>query len=416
MKIAVPFMLGLLLPLCAAAAPQLAQYGVTVNAGASVYPGNVLYSDCMNPNPDATGNVFLINQNGASVKQWHSTGNMMEWQAKPIGTDGSILTWRYASSTGNCENGTGKVWLTKIAGNDVATKIYNDPTCALNHDFEVLQDGTFLVLCRKFITDTTVSTKPFYDDLIRRVDGSGHVLWEWSTDAHYAQLGLSTAARHIIMAGQTVYPVFNPGDPPSSDVFHTNSIQFIPPNASAASNAAFTPGNILVDQRNTNLIFAIDYNTGNVVWQVGNISVGQHAVKMIGSNLPGDGHLLIFNNGSWGGYPAVVGFSSSVIEYDPIGAKVTWSYSAPYPAGKGFFSPYRGNAQRLPNGNTFIDDSVWGRIFEVDVNGNVVWEYVPVIGTNKQAANRSIYRAYKVELCWPGCFAESTTSDGAWTW
>jgi hypothetical protein len=39
-------------------------------------------------------------------------------------------------------------------------------------------------------------------------------------------------------------------------------------------------------------------------------------------------------------------------------------------------SPRMGNAQRLPNGNTLITESSFGRIFEVTKNGKIVSEYV----------------------------------------
>lgn len=398
------------------AAPQLAKWGVTVNAGSSVYPGNVIFSDCKNPNVDAIGRVQLVSQTGTVLHTWKNTGYMFRWLAKPVGTDGTILTYRYASTTNDCQNGTGNVNVQRAAYNSTSTKVYSDAACAVNHDFEVIPDGTYLILCRKLITDTNVSSQPFYDDIIRRVDGSGNVLWEWSTAAHYDQLGISTEGKAIIAAGQMIYPPQSPTEPTSSDVFHTNNIQFIPNNVTAATIPAFTAGNIMVDQRNTNLIFIIDYASGDIVWQVGGISIGQHTARVIPAGYPGDGHILMLNNGSWGGYPALVGFKSSVQEYDPILNGVVWSYSAAYPAGQGFYTPYMGSTQRLPNGNTFVDEAQWGRIFELDPAGNIVWEYVPKIGgVNGQAPDREIYRAYKVEACWPGCDPESGTG-GQWTW
>ena len=43
---------------------------------------------------------------------------------------------------------------------------------------------------------------------------------------------------------------------------------------------------------------------------------------------------------------------------------------------KVFFSPYMGIIQRLWNGNTFICESAFGRLFEVTSEGEIVWEYV----------------------------------------
>jgi hypothetical protein len=41
-----------------------------------------------------------------------------------------------------------------------------------------------------------------------------------------------------------------------------------------------------------------------------------------------------------------------------------------------FFTPRMGNAQRLPNGNTLINEACFGRFFEVTPQGETVWEYV----------------------------------------
>jgi hypothetical protein len=40
-----------------------------------------------------------------------------------------------------------------------------------------------------------------------------------------------------------------------------------------------------------------------------------------------------------------------------------------------FFAAIVSSAQRLPNGNTLMVDGPHGRIVEVDVRGDVVWEY-----------------------------------------
>ena len=49
---------------------------------------------------------------------------------------------------------------------------------------------------------------------------------------------------------------------------------------------------------------------------------------------------------------------------------------------------------RLPNGNTLICSGVKGRLFEVDVAGTIVWEYMSPFG------NRTVYRAYRVDYSW----------------
>src|SRR5262249_21862037 len=102
--------------------------------------------------------------------------------------------------------------------------------------------------------------------------------------------------------------------------------------------------------------------------------------------LPGEGHLLVFNNGN--GRPG--GNYSSVDELAlPVDAqgryarkpgaaygpdKPVWSYSAPKK--DDFYSSFISGTQRLPNGNTLICSGANGTIFEVTPSKEVVWKYV----------------------------------------
>jgi hypothetical protein len=49
-----------------------------------------------------------------------------------------------------------------------------------------------------------------------------------------------------------------------------------------------------------------------------------------------------------------------------------------------FYSPIMGKHQWLPNGNLLITEGANGRAFEIDPNGNIVWEYVNMVN-NKYA-------------------------------
>jgi hypothetical protein len=113
---------------------------------------------------------------------------------------------------------------------------------------------------------------------------------------------------------------------------------------------------------------------------------GQHSAYWIPEDYPGEGHLLVFNNGmgrtdanyssvdelilpvnAKGEYTYQPGFA-----YAP--KKPAWSYSAP---GKSdFYSMIVSGAQRLPNGNTLICSGVDGTLFEVTPHKEMVWTYV----------------------------------------
>jgi len=148
---------------------------------------------------------------------------------------------------------------------------------------------------------------------------------------------------------------------------------------------------VLVSFRNTSTVINVDRKSGKIVWRLGAPPLsGQHAP----TPLP-NGNILIFDNG-----PHRLDESlnfSRVIEVEPATKKIVWKYQEPVVTG--FFSPRISNAQRLPNGNTLINEGVFGRFFEVTTEGEVVWEYVnPHFGPpNAPAAKQqnSTFRAYR---------------------
>jgi len=52
---------------------------------------------------------------------------------------------------------------------------------------------------------------------------------------------------------------------------------------------------------------------------------------------------------------------------------VAWLYASKDPAS--FWSRHISGITRLPNGNTIVTAATWGQIFEVTMDGEVVWEY-----------------------------------------
>ncbi|MBN2292302.1 MAG: aryl-sulfate sulfotransferase [Pirellulales bacterium] len=111
----------------------------------------------------------------------------------------------------------------------------------------------------------------------------------------------------------------------------------------------------------------------------------QHCANWIPKGLPGEGHMLVFNNGNRrpdGSYSSV---DEVVLPIDKDGhylreeylafgpEKAVWSYSEPKQGS--FFSMNISGAQRLPNGNTFICSGAAGVLFEVTPEKEVVWKY-----------------------------------------
>jgi hypothetical protein len=118
---------------------------------------------------------------------------------------------------------------------------------------------------------------------------------------------------------------------------------------------------------------------------------GQHNTHWIPTGCPGEGHLLVFNNGSrrtGGAYSSVDELALPVGPdgryAHPVGTAFgplapVWTYSAPKRSE--FYAEFISGANRLPNGNTLICSGPTGTIFEVTPDKEVVWKYVnPVRG------------------------------------
>jgi hypothetical protein len=114
-----------------------------------------------------------------------------------------------------------------------------------------------------------------------------------------------------------------------------------------------------------------------------------------------NGHILLFDNcGNQG-----PGGFSRVLEIDPQSGGTVWSYRGT--TNDILQSGKRSGQQRLPNGNTLITESDAGRLLEVTVRGDVVWEFVnpvragknhqliPIISTGERIAPESLAPSFR---------------------
>jgi hypothetical protein len=287
---------------------------------------------------------------------------------------------------------------------NVVWEFYHPDYSLLHHDQRKLPNGNYLGLAYRLRDVPSIAPFPVKDDIIFEVTPEGQVVWEWSTVDHFDQLGFDEAARSI-MGDPDAFPY----NEKVGDLFHTNSIQPLPENKFFdRGKDRFRPGNILVSQRNTNIIFIIDRETGDVVWKMGprdGFTIGQHDPNMIEKGLKGAGNILVFDNGGRGGYPPErYRPYTRVVEINPVKREIVWEYDAESSGAPraAFFTEFTGNARRLPNDNTMITESSWGRVFEVDREGTVVWEWMsPHVYKQRGRLSRKIPRCYRVGPDWP---------------
>jgi hypothetical protein len=243
-----------------------------------------------------------------------------------------------------------------------------------HHDGRLLKNGNVLLLCATELPDevakkvqggrpgTEVNGKVWADYLVE-LTKDGRTVWEWRAWEHL------DPARDVITAVQDN----------RSEWTHGNGIIELP------------DGDLLVSFRNISTIIRIRRQTGEIVWKLGAPPLaGQHAPTPLAN-----GNILIFDNG-----PHRLDHTfpfSRVIEVNPASNEIVWKYQET--SLHNFYSPRISNAQRLPNGNTLINEGFFGRFFEVTPAGEVVWEYVnPYFGPVTEAAkaqSNSVFRVYR---------------------
>ena len=275
--------------------------------------------------------------------------------------------------------------------------------------------GNTLILCHHNLVNERISDKTLVDDCIIEVDWEGNILWRWNCNEHFSEFGFSEEAKNVIHRNPNIKSVG------TGDWMHINSMSVLGPNKwYDAGDERFHPDNIIFDGRETNICGIISKETGKIVWKLGpdytstralrmmKTLIGQHHVHMIPKGLPGEGNILIFDNGGWAGYGApsqtsTFGLKASirdysrVIEIDPVTLQIVWECSAstmghpPVIQNNWFYSPLVSSAQRLPNGNTLITEGTEGRLIEVTKDNEIVWEYINPYYSNPGY----VYRAYR---------------------
>jgi Arylsulfotransferase (ASST) len=411
----------------AVAAPSVYPTGVTRYDPQAAYNCDVLFSA-------ADNTTYLIDMNGHVLHHWDYEGfpSKMIDPALMHGTEGDVGLQLSTLPGGRGAGQTGVVPGRPAQFRDKSFGVVSwdgrivwqwgseAPGGAVlqHHDWERLANGDMLILANKRGRLVGFGNRPKLDDVIYEVDANGHLVWSWAASEHLDEFGFTP--RELQLVERVSAP----------DYLHMNDMQVLGPNHwEQAGDARFAADNIMVSSRNTSFIAIISRKSGQVVWRlgpnfprpvtpngplgpqpgssaqdIGQLS-GEHDAHMIPEGLPGAGDILVFDNEGTAGYPPVatpmIG-GSRVLEINPMTRKVVWEYAGTKIT---MYSPYISSAQRLPNGNTLIDEGIDGRFFQVTPEKKIVWEYVsPILGPDQapggQALTNSVYRIQGVPYAW----------------
>jgi Arylsulfotransferase (ASST) len=406
------------------AGPSVFPTGVTRYDPSQAYNCDVLFSA-----PD--GKTYLIDMNGRVLHKWDRLGEPAKMLDPALtgGVKGEVGVQLSLVPAGSKPGGVGLVpgergllrdttfGYVDWAGKTVWEWGTQAPGGAAlqHHDWNLLPNGHTLLLASRAGRLEGFGTRLMLDPVIYEVDKAGRIVWSWRASQHLGEFGFTPAQLNLMRR-----------DAPA-DYLHFNDMEVLGPNHWADSgDARFAPENILISSRNANFIAILSRKTGKIVWRIGpNFASlphpygsafehklpfklerlsGQHDAHMIPEGLAGAGNILIFDNEGEGGYPPAATpliAGSRVLEFDPVTREVVWQYTGTKAT---FFSPFISSAQRLPNGNTLIDEGIWGRFFQVTPKGKIVWEYMSLfVATGAgagSAPDRWVYRAQAVPYDW----------------
>ncbi|MCH2143204.1 MAG: aryl-sulfate sulfotransferase [Phycisphaerales bacterium] len=236
--------------------------------------------------------------------------------------------------------------------------------------------GGVLMVVRDYreVTQDGVSRTWQGDRIVEMNPVTNEIVFDWSTFDHFST---------------DDYDVFQTNH--WNDWTHINDAHIEP-----------SDGRIWISVRHLSRITAIDYDTGEIAFNIGmelpsgDVTVGddlfsyQHSPMLLEN-----GNLLLFDNGNRrGGEPVGAdGYSRAVeiaLEGDPpVSAKVVWSWETP------IYCPSTGDADRLANGNTLVTSTQLSGMYEVDPKGNEVW-HLDILNYETCPGLRPGYRADRV--------------------
>jgi len=290
-----------------------------------------------------------------------------------------------------------------------------DDICIPHHDIVILPNGNILSICSEtksqeqalevglvlsgsIVLDMVIEIKPVGTN-------NAEIVWEWHFWDHLIQdhdtnlLNYGIVSEHPELLDMYVNGTGN--DEGIQDWIHTNCISY---------NSMLDQ--IVLSTRRMSEFYVIDHSTttseaashtggnsnmgGDLLYRWGNpqnygrgdqssqILDSQHGVNWIEDGYLGGGNFILYNNFHSNDNSAVLEIEPPIgpdgiyiiNDEEPYGpVSYSWMYQSD------FFSNKQSGAFRLPNGNTLITSDQDSRLFEVDFDGNIQWEYQGSLNT-----------------------------------
>lgn len=348
--------------------------GITVNAASNDQDELIFLSGFF----DEGTELRLIRRNGTLIARWPvvfseifpDTGYMKrppetDWNVDIHGAlalpDGSIVfNFEYGGLVKLDHSGS-VLW--KIA----------QPT---HHSVELSHDGSLWVPGRRYYRKGEASpfppfNTPFSEDTILNVSQDGSILKEISVPRIFYKNNLEsllTATGHSLRAGMKW----------DYELVHLNKIEELP-EAIAHRFPMFEAGDLALSIRKLNLILVFSPETEKIKWWKIGPWLRQHDPQF-----RDDGKLIVFNNNTYRtaygnvqyGEKSLISMPrvSNIMEFDPLTDMAKIIYGGQQD--QEMLSVIRGKVEVTKNSGLLVTEFEGGRVFELDNNNNIIWEFI----------------------------------------
>jgi hypothetical protein len=256
----------------------------------------------------------------------------------------------------------------------------------------------------------------WFDGIIEVNPKTAEIVWEWSARHHLIQDFDPGKENYGVVADHPekldINAIhFNRDGSVKADWTHVNAMDYDPELDQIIFYSNYLSEVYIIDHSTTP--YESQGDKGDLLWRWGNPAnydrgseedrrlFNKHDVQWIRPGLDGAGEIMIYNNGDGQlrPYTTVIQFAPELNadgsyilgEGEPYGPEeLTWEYNPPEE--EKFLSFFISGAQRLPNGNTLVNQGAGAKVREVTADGEIVWEYEYKDETD---APHMLFRAYR---------------------
>lgn len=228
-----------------------------------------------------------------------------------------------------------------------------------HHSIFIDDDGNIWSPAQRFyegkLTDYPNHATPVSESMILKVSPDGEILREISMFEWFDQRDMRGWLH--MGAGKMSNVV-------TGDALHMNDVEIFPDDL---ESDYFRPGDIMISLRDINSVMVLDAETLDAkYWKTDGI-IRQHDPDFIAGD-----RISIFDNNHRGPNDGPQQSRIIIDDPGPEPSEIYFQGSAE----EAFYSRIMGKHQWLPNGDLLITDSMNGRAFQLNPEGDKVWEYV----------------------------------------